>query len=54
MPTNPLSASAKKRKAYYHYAGKETKAKNVAKKKTKKSPKKTKKSTRKPRAKQTA
>ncbi len=47
MPTKPLSATAKKHKAYYYYAGKETKAKSVAKKKAKKSPKKTKKSPRK-------
>ena len=35
MPTKPLSATAKKRKAYYYYAGKETKAQSVTKKKFK-------------------
>jgi len=51
MPAKPLSATAKKRKAYYYYAGKETKAKSVTRKKAKKSPRKTKKSPRRPRKK---
>jgi hypothetical protein len=51
MPAKPLSAGAKKHKAYYYYAGKETKAKKVAKKRAKKSPKKSKKPAHKPRKK---
>jgi len=48
MPVKRLSAGAKKGKAYYYYAGKETKAKKMAKKKAKK-PLKSKKSSGKPR-----
>ncbi|HEX9429312.1 MAG TPA: hypothetical protein VF944_02950 [Candidatus Bathyarchaeia archaeon] len=35
MPVKRSDTAAKKRKAYYYYAGKETKAKEVAKKKGK-------------------
>jgi len=40
MPAERSDTAAKKRKARYYYAGKETKAKKVAKKKAKKPTKK--------------
>ena len=40
MPVKHFDTAAKKRKAYYYHAGKETKAKEVAKKKAKKPAKK--------------
>lgn len=43
MPAKSLSTKARKRKAYYYYAGKERKAKKVAKKLTKKTAKKSRK-----------
>jgi hypothetical protein len=46
MPAKRPGTGVKKRKAYYYYAGKETKAKKVAKKTAKKPRKK---ATRKPR-----
>jgi len=49
MPAKKISTKAKKRKAYYYYAGKESKAKKVARKpsKTKKTKPKVKKKGRK-------
>ena len=35
MPAKKISTKAKKRKAYYYYAGKESKAKKVARKSSK-------------------
>ncbi len=47
MPAKRSGVGAKKRKACYYYAGKETKAKKVAKKPAKKRPKKSKRKPRK-------